>query len=59
MTKRQPQRSAGRQPVPAPGRTRHPAAAGISNRRPAEEEHEQEQLPPRGQAKKKTAGGKG
>ena len=59
MTKRQPQRSAGRQPVPIQAHTRHTAAAGISNRPPAEEEQEQGQLPPRGQAKKKTAGGKG
>jgi hypothetical protein len=59
MTNRQPHRAtASKRPATTRDRSQH-TAAGISNRPPLEEEQRQEHLPPRGQAKRKTAGKKG
>ncbi len=59
MTNRQPRRATvSKRPSTAHTRTKHTPAAGISNRPPGEEERQQEQLPPRGQAKKKASGGR-
>jgi hypothetical protein len=57
-----PQASNKKQANRAPARTsgvqrKQTGAAGISNRPPVEEEGEQAELPPRGQAKKPTPGG--
>jgi hypothetical protein len=63
MARQQPRQTSDKKPTtraPAPtGAARKPqtGAAGISNRPPVEEENEQAELPPRGQAKKPTPGG--
>ncbi len=59
MANRPPQRVGDKRPATGQAQIKHTAAAGISNRPPIEEEHRQQQLPPRGHAKKKTPGGKG
>jgi hypothetical protein len=58
MPTRPSQRTAHKRPTAAPARTKRTTAAGISNHPPIEEAQQQEQLPPRGQARKKIAGGK-
>lgn len=51
MADQQRSQARQKQPISQEQSKKKSDAAGISNRPPAEEQHEQEELPPRGQAK--------